>query len=120
MPNVDDAPELHVAITPERVQRGEYLANHVVGCMDCHSTRDWTRFTGPPLTWTNGKGGELFDEKLGSPGTFYSKNITPASLKNWTDGEIFRAITTGVDNLGNALFPVMAYANYGKMDKEDI
>jgi mono/diheme cytochrome c family protein len=120
LPNVGAAPDLHVAITPERVQHGDYLANHVVGCMDCHSTRNWTKFAGPPLAGTNGKGGELFDEKLGFPGTFYSKNITPANIKNWTDGELFRAITTGVDNLGNALFPVMPYANYGKMDKEDI
>jgi hypothetical protein len=57
LPNVGDAPDLHVAITPQRVQHGEYLANHVVGCMDCHSTRDWTKFAGPPLAGTNGKGG---------------------------------------------------------------
>jgi cytochrome c553 len=120
MPNVGDAPDLHVVVTPERVQHGEYLANHVMLCMDCHSTRNWKKFSAPMEPGTNGKGGERFDEKMGFPGTFYSKNITPANLKNWTDGEIFRAITTGVDNLGNALFPVMPYANYGKMDKEDI
>ncbi len=42
LPNVGEAPNLKVAITPGRVQRGEYLANHVVACMDCHSQRDWT------------------------------------------------------------------------------
>lgn len=120
MPNVGDPTDLHVTITPERVKHGEYLAYHVVGCMDCHSTRNWQKFSGPPIAGTNGKGGELFDEKLGFPGVFYSKNITPANIKDWTDGELFRAITTGVDKFGNALFPVMPYANYGKMDKEDI
>lgn len=120
LPNVGAAPELHVAITPERVQHGEYLANHVSLCMDCHSTRDWSRFSGPMIPGTNGKGGELFDEKLGFPGVFYSKNITPANIKDWTDGDIFRAITTGVDKGGNALFPVMPYHYYGRMDKEDI
>ncbi|MEO6836760.1 MAG: cytochrome C [Ginsengibacter sp.] len=120
LPNVGAAPDLHIAITPERVQHGEYLANHVSLCMDCHSTRDWSKYSGPMTPGTNGKGGELFNEKLGFPGTFYSKNITPANIKDWTDGEIFRTITTGEDKFGNALFPVMPYHYYGKMDKEDI
>ena len=120
LPNVGAAPDLHIAITPERIQHGEYLANHVSLCMDCHSTRDWSRFSGPMTPGTNGKGGELFDQKMGFPGVFYSKNITPANIKDWTDGEIFRTITTGVDKFGDALFPVMPYHYYGKMDKEDI
>lgn len=120
LPNVGAAPDLHITITPERIQHGAYLANHVSLCMDCHSTRDWSKFSGPMTPGTNGKGGELFDEKLGFPGVFYSKNITPANIKDWTDGEIFRTITTGEDKFGNALFPVMPYHYYGKMDKEDI
>ncbi len=121
LPDVGPAPkDLQVKITPERVKRGEYLANHVTLCMDCHSARDWTRFSGPMVPGSNGKGGEKFDEKMGFPGTFYAKNITPANIKDWTDGEIFRTITTGVDKFDNALFPVMPYHYYGKMDKEDI
>ncbi|MEO9021381.1 MAG: cytochrome C [Ginsengibacter sp.] len=120
LPNVGTSPDLHVVATPERVQHGEYLANHVSLCMDCHSTRDWSKFSGPMEPGTNGKGGEFFDEKMGLPGKFYSKNITPANLKDWTDGEIFRTVTTGVDKFGNALFPIMPYHYYGKMDKEDI
>lgn len=120
LPKVGAPEDLHIAITPEKVQHGEYLANHVTLCMDCHSTRDWTKFSGPMIAGTNGKGGERFDQKMGFPGIFYSKNITPANIKDWTDGEIFRAITTGVDKDGNALFPVMPYHYYGKMDKEDI
>jgi Cytochrome c. len=120
LPDVGDAPDLKITITPERVQHGEYLANHVTLCMDCHSTRDWNKFAGPMVDGTLGKGGEYFGEEVGFPGTFYSKNITPANLKDWTDGEIFRAITTGVNKSGNALFPVMPYLYYGKMDKEDV
>lgn len=120
LPDVGAAPDLHIAITPGRVQSGEYLANHVSLCMDCHSTRDWSKFSGPMIKGTNGKGGEFFDEKMGFPGKFYSKNITPSNIKDWTDGEIFRTITTGVDKFGDALFPVMPYHYYGKMDKEDI
>lgn len=120
LPNVGDAPDLKIDMTPQRVQHGEYLANHVTLCMDCHSSRDWTRFSGPLVPGTNGKGGEMFDEKMGFPGKFFAKNITPLKLKDWTDGEIFRTITTGVNKSGDALFPVMPYHYYGKMDKEDI
>jgi mono/diheme cytochrome c family protein len=120
LPNVGDAPDMKVSMDADKIARGEYLANHVCVCMDCHGTRDWTRFSGPPTDGAMGKGGELFDQKFGFPGKFTSKNITPFALKNWTDGEIFRAITCGVNKSGKALFPVMPYTYYGKMDPEDI
>ncbi len=120
LPKTSPPPDLKVSLTPERIQHGAYLANHVLVCMDCHSTRDWSRFTAPLVPGTLGIGGEFFGREMGFPGNFYSKNITPASLSSWTDGEIFRVITTGIDKNGNALFPVMPYAHYGKMDKEDV
>ena len=40
LPNVGDAPDIRVEITPQRVSRGDYLANDVAACMDCHSQRD--------------------------------------------------------------------------------
>ena len=57
LPNVGPAPDLTVERTPERVARGEYLANHVAVCIDCHSKRDWSRFSGPPAEGTFGMGG---------------------------------------------------------------
>lgn len=120
LPNVDAAPYLKVENTSERIERGKYLANHVAVCMDCHSSRDWSRFSAPLAEGTLGMGGEFFGPEMGFPGKFYSKNITPAHLGSWTDGEIFRAITTGVNKQGEPLFPVMPYRNYSKMDKEDI
>jgi Cytochrome c len=112
--------DVKIEYTPERIERGKYLAHSVAGCVDCHSTRDWTKFTGPLTPGTEGKGGELFDEKLGYPGKYYASNLTPSHLKDWTDGEIFRAITGGVSRDGRPLFPVMPYPYFGKMDKEDI
>lgn len=120
LPDVAPAPDITIAVTPERIAQGDYLANHVAVCMDCHSTRDWSRFAGPLTPGTLGKGGEYFGREMGFPGIFYSKNITPQNLGDWTDGEIYRTITTGVDKNGNALFPVMPYLHYGKMDKEDV
>ncbi|MBO9634934.1 MAG: cytochrome C, partial [Chitinophagaceae bacterium] len=37
MPNVGDAPDIKIELTKERVERGNYLANNVMACMDCHS-----------------------------------------------------------------------------------
>ncbi len=120
LPNVGAAPELKVEITPERIARGEYLAVDVMACMDCHSKRDWSIFGAPIAAGTFGGGGEKFGKEMGFPGTLYSRNITPYALGNWTDGEIFRAITSGVNKDGKAIFPMMGYLNYGKMDPEDV
>lgn len=114
------APSIVINETPQRIENGKYLANHVTVCMDCHSDRDWSRFAAPMKTNSLGAGGEIFTHNMGFPGTYYAKNITPYGLKNWTDGEIFRAITTGVDKDGKALFPIMASHRFGQMDKEDI
>ncbi|HEY0977315.1 MAG TPA: cytochrome c [Flavobacteriales bacterium] len=120
LPNIPLQADLKVDITPERVARGEYLANAVCVCMDCHSTRDWNRFSGPVTPGTLGKGGERFDQSMNFPGAFYSRNITPFGLKDWTDAEIHRAITSGVSKDGHPFFPVMPYPNYNTMDTEDV
>lgn len=120
LPNVGEPSAIKVEVTPERIARGEYLANHVMVCIDCHSKRDWSLFAGPPIAGTFGMGGEVFDQNLGFPGKFVAPNITPAHIANYTDGELMRAITTGVAKDGRALFPIMPYPNYGQLDEEDI
>ena len=120
LPNVGKAEELTIDYTQERIERGKYLANTVTVCMDCHSTRDWSKFSGPLTEGTLGKGGDRFDQSLGMPGVFYAKNITPSGIGRYTDGELFRLITTGVTKEGRAMFPLMPYPYYGRMDKEDI
>lgn len=120
LPKIEAAPDLRVERTAALLARGEYMANNVSVCMDCHSTRDWSQFSGPIKEGSLGQGGEYFGPEMGFPGTFYSRNITPASLGSWTDGEIFRAITTGVSRDGGVLFPVMPYHYYSKMDTEDV
>lgn len=115
-----DPEPLTVEITPARVETGRYLANHVMVCIDCHSTRDWTLFSGPLVPGTEGSGGEIFSKQMGFPGTFVSPNITPFKLKSWSDAELFRAITQGIDNRDMPLYPVMPYPFYGTLDREDI
>lgn len=120
LPDVGEAPALKIELTPERVERGRYLANSVTICMDCHSSRDWSKFSGPIIPGTFGKGGDRFDHSVGFPGVYHAKNITPAGISRYTDGELYRVITTGVNKEGRAMFPVMPYLYYGKMDQEDI
>jgi mono/diheme cytochrome c family protein len=120
-PRVDPPTNEKVEITPARLERGKYLAHHVTVCMDCHSTRDWSKFAGPVMEKTYGKGGEKFDEQTaGVPGILYAKNITPAGIGNLTDGELIRTITCGVTKDGKTLFPLMPYFGYNNLSKEDL
>ena len=57
---------------------------------------------------------------IGSAGTLYAKNITPAALGEWTDGEIIRALRDGVSRDGTALFPLMPYFNFRRLSEFDI
>lgn len=120
LPNVGPAEEIKIDYTQERIQRGEYLANNISVCMDCHSTRDWSKFSGPLKEGTLGKGGDRFDQSIGMPGVYFARNITPEGIQRYTDGELYRVITSGVNKEGKAMFPLMPYPYYGKMDREDI
>lgn len=120
LPKVNAAENMTIDSNEAMIQRGTYLANHVSACMDCHSTRDWTRFAGPLIPGTEGMGGDLFDHTMGLPGKFYSKNITPFNLSHWTDGEIYRLITTGVTKDNEVIFPIMPYKSYSKMAPDDV
>lgn len=119
-PSVPPPEAITIERTPERLARGKYLFDHVAMCADCHSTRDFTRFAGPLVAGTTGQGGEAFTNALmGTPGDFYARNITPAGIGDWTDGEVLRAVTSGVNKHGEALFPLMPYPNYGRLDRSD-
>ncbi|WP_299514792.1 c-type cytochrome [Mucilaginibacter sp.] len=120
LPNVGAPENIKVEITPQRVERGKYLAINVSSCLDCHSAHDWTKFGGPIDTNQLGSGGEKFDAGAGFPGNVSVPNLTPYNLKSWTDGEIFRAVTTGVKKDGTPIFPLMPWPYYSKMDREDI
>jgi mono/diheme cytochrome c family protein len=117
-PNVAVAAEYKIEPTPERLARGKYLNDHVVGCTTCHTQRDWTKYSGPVKPELLGAGGEPFS--LGPAGVLYSKNITPAAIGSWSDAELLRAVTAGVSKDGTPLFPLMPYPHFGKMQEDDV
>ncbi len=120
-PKVDPPSNEKVEITPARLKRGAYLVKHVTVCLDCHSTRDWSKLYGPVIPNTLGKGGEEYNEQnAGVPGKLYAKNITPAGIGSWTDGELIRAITCGVNKNNVSLFPLMPYVHYNNLSREDL
>src|SRR5688500_10435321 len=107
--------------TPGKVERGRYLTEHVLGCMDCHSRKDMKRFGFPPLG-PAGAGGDCMTEAQGFPGTLCFPNITPepeTGIGAWTDEQILRAIREGVDSKGKGLAPLMPYNVYSALSDAD-
>jgi mono/diheme cytochrome c family protein len=117
-PKVPPPTAFTIDATPERLARGKYLNDHVVGCTTCHTKRDWTKFSGPIMQDQMGRGGDAF--ALGPAGTLYAKNITPAAIGSWSDGELLRAVTQGVSKDGTPLFPLMPYPHFGEMSEDDV
>jgi hypothetical protein len=125
--------EFTVAVTPELIERGTYLVDHVLLCNDCHSERDWNFYGGPPkppfgagrecMTRDTRSIGIRVSEGQGNfPGVLCIRNITPdpeSGIGNWTDGELIRSIREGVDHNGLGLFPIMPYFIYRSLSDAD-
>jgi mono/diheme cytochrome c family protein len=112
-----------IEATPERLARGEYLVEHVTHCLGCHSDAYFDRFAIPIRPGTRGQGGFPFDKKLGVPGLVQAQNISSdpkTGIGSWTDGEVMRAIREGINKDGEAMFPMMPYAEYRRMSDEDL
>ena len=64
--NMVPARDIVIEATPERVARGNYLANNVTGCMSCHSGTDPSYFgRGLPIKGKEGAGGFHIKGKMG-------------------------------------------------------
>lgn len=116
-PKLRDAPSVQAPRTPEAIARGEYLANHVTGCVVCHSPLDETK-PGDEIVAGKLLAGRVFPSE-GLPGRIVAPNLTPAAVGTWTDGELMRAIREGVSRDGRALFPIMPYPHFRKLTDED-
>ncbi|HEX7975538.1 MAG TPA: c-type cytochrome [Anaerolineales bacterium] len=102
--------QLTVNGTPEQVERGKYLANAF--CTSCHSQSGDLPLTG---------GADLAKDVPLPVGSIIPSNLTPAGpLKNWTDGEIFRALRQGVNNQGKMLPSMSTLVNVRYLSDEDL
>jgi mono/diheme cytochrome c family protein len=114
---------IKVAMTPERIARGQYLFEVVADCDGCHSQRDFTRIAGPVVPAGRGRGVNMSELVAELPGMVVARNITPdteTGLGAWTDGEKIRAIREGIGRDGRALFPMMPYGGFRRMSDEDV
>ena len=121
-PKARAAPDFRATASPEAVERGRYLAHHVLGCVPCHSPIDEERpgdfiVEGGLLS---GREFPVVPEMLS--GKLVAGNLTPdrdTGLGAWTDGEIARAIREGVSRDGRPLFPMMNYGQFRHLTDED-
>lgn len=107
--------------TPERLARGIYLANGVMGCIFCHSEHDFQAPGEPPVAAMLGAG-QVFPEK-NLPGLVVAPNLTPdaeTGAGTWTDDQFARAIREGIGHDGRTLFPLMPYEEFRAMSDEDL
>lgn len=103
-----------ISATPEMVARGDYLANHVMGCLGCHSQVDDT-VPGEPVVPGRLGSGRDFGRLPGYPGHPRAPNLTPdpeTGIGNFTDGELLRAMREGIGRDGRPLFPMMPFVTY--------
>jgi mono/diheme cytochrome c family protein len=103
--------DVRVAGTPEQIARGAYLVSAFPGCASCHSSN---RSATPVILDGNGPLPELV-----ALGNFYAANLTPGGrIKDWSDGEIIRAIREGMDRDGRPLV-VMPSEEYRHLSDQD-
>lgn len=100
----------------EGVARGAHVAK-MASCTECHTPRD---DKGQPLPGKEMAGGHSFKDgghEITMP------NITPdkeTGIGGWTDQQVEAAIRFGQRPDGKMLSPVMPWAYYNQMDKEDM
>ena len=107
--------------TPQRLERGRYIATALSGCVYCHSSHAWTAPGHPILAGTEGAGEVM--PYGGLPGRIVAPNLTSDSetgAGTWTDDQFARAIREGIGHDGRALFPMMPYTHYRAMSDEDL
>jgi mono/diheme cytochrome c family protein len=115
----EDVPWAKKPIDPaeltDKIKRGFYLAT-IGHCMECHTPREKGELDFSKM----GAGGQQFP---GPWGISVSRNITSSKAKGigaWTDAEIKRAITQGIDKDGHKLNPPMGFQYYAHMTGADL
>ncbi len=107
--------------TPERLARGRYLTQGLLGCVMCHSPKNFGIHGAPTEA-----GMDLAGQVLplpDFPGSLTEPNITPdreTGGGSWTDDQFARAIREGIGHDGRTIFPMMPYQGYKQLSDEDV
>ena len=112
--------EMQFERTPERLARGEYLANAVTNCVLCHSERDWSAPGAPPVAGRE-LAGSILREENGH--RMVAPNLTPdmeTGAGSWTDAVLARAIREGVGHDGRNLSGPMWWWSFRSLSDEDV
>ena len=119
---VADVPPMDLSDAHADLARGAYLAEHVAVCISCHSQRDWAYLYAPNTDGKLGAGsGSTQQVETFPEGTvLWTKNLTPTHLGDWSDGEVARAITSGLSRDGTPLFLNMPYDQFTNLPKDDV
>ncbi len=101
------ASNVKVAANAEQLAWGEKYAKF---CAGCHSSNQQL-----PLSGNN------FGKEIPMPiGTLYAPNLTPAGeIKDWSDGEVIRAIREGVHKSGRPLI-IMPAEEFKALSDQDV
>jgi mono/diheme cytochrome c family protein len=99
------------------VERGKYLVI-VASCTDCHTPG---HFFGKP-DMARFLGGSEVGFEIPGLGVFHGPNLTPdpeTGLGKWSAEDIVTAIQTGARPDGRKLAPIMPWAAFASLTKED-
>lgn len=102
-----------VAGSPDQIARGAKIAGF---CAACHSTKGQVPLDGS-------KDDFLAGPEAPPAGSLYPPNLTPAGeVKDWSDGEIIRAIREGIHKSGRALIimPSEVFHNLSDADVQAV
>ena len=111
------------------LSRGDYLVNQVLGCLHCHSERDWNVLGAPPLEPLGA--GRDCSKRTGLPGVagqgelpagLCFPNITAdveTGIGTWSGEDIVTAMRQGLRPDGGALFPIMPWLIYRDVADSD-
>ncbi len=122
MPAVHARPltDVRFESTPERVERGRYLATAAIGCVLCHSERDRNRSGEPPVAGRE-FAGAIFEQSSGY--LLVAPNLTPDAETGagaWTDDMFARAIREGVGHDGRGIGGPMWWWAFRSLSDEDL
>jgi|KBSMisStaDraftv2_1062788.scaffolds.fasta_scaffold06641_4 mono/diheme cytochrome c family protein len=106
LPSIPGAVEANP--TTQTINKGEYLAR-AGDCIACHTAPGGKQFAG--------------GRAMATPfGNIYAPNVTPddeTGIGRWTSDDFYRMMHQGISRDGALMYPVMPFASYTKVTRED-